>query len=169
MLQNFSNSVTAAQNLDLKLATAGASVSGNYSDLLAISTRQAFGAFDLTVSLSGPNNAVNASDVKAFSRNFGSLGSGGCVLYPCRHVCLNLTYHRMNAPDVIYAAMPAYIYLWPDLLRLLLEPLLEYQELSSYPNTYAAQDIGTSLSEALILQSNKLKNNNREFLSKCDR
>ena len=50
----------------------------------------------------------------------------------------------MNAPDVIYAAMPAYIYLWPDLLRLLLLPLLEYQESSSYTNIYADQDIGTS-------------------------
>lgn len=80
VLQNFSDSVTAAQNLDLKLAAAGASISGNYSDLLAISTRQAFGAFDLTVSLPGSNNEVNASDMKAFSRNFGDLGSGGCVV-----------------------------------------------------------------------------------------
>lgn len=39
--------------------------------------------------------------------------------------------------------MPAYIYLWPDLLRLLLEPLLEYQSTSLYFNVYAAQDIGT--------------------------
>lgn len=51
----------------------------------------------------------------------------------------------MNAPDVIYAAMPAYIYLWPDLLGLLLEPLLEYQESSMYTSPYAAQDIGTPL------------------------
>ena len=93
VLQNFSDSVTAALNLDIKLAAAGASISGNYSDLLAISTRQAFGAFDLTVSLSGPNNTVNASDVKAFSRNFGNLGSGGCVLDPCRHVYVNLICH----------------------------------------------------------------------------
>lgn len=50
----------------------------------------------------------------------------------------------MNAPDVIYAAMPAYIYFWPDLLRLLLKPLFEYQVSSAYTNAYAAQDIGAS-------------------------
>lgn len=55
-------------------------ISGDYSDILTISTRQAFGALDLTVTLSGPNNAVNASDVKAFARNFGNLGSGGYVI-----------------------------------------------------------------------------------------
>lgn len=49
----------------------------------------------------------------------------------------------VNSPDVMYAAMPAYIYLWPDLLGFLLRPLLEYQETSSYTNAYAAQDVGS--------------------------
>lgn len=59
----------------------------------------------------------------------------------------------MNAPDVIYAAMPAFIYLWPDLLRFLLEPLLEFQVSSLYTNAYAAQDIGMLLLEGFTLKS----------------
>lgn len=39
--------------------------------------------------------------------------------------------------------MPAYIYLWPDLLGHLLRPLLEYQESTQYTNAYAAEDLGT--------------------------
>lgn len=80
VLQNFSDSVSAAQKLDLQLVNAGSAISGSYTDLLAISTRQAFGAFDLTVSSSTQGGAANASDVKAFARNFGKLGSGGYYL-----------------------------------------------------------------------------------------
>ena len=77
VLRNFSDSVTAAQKLDAQLAGAGAVISSNYSDLLAISARQAFGAFDLTVPQPTSGSAVDTSDLKAFARNFGNLGSGG--------------------------------------------------------------------------------------------
>ena len=71
---------------------------------------------------------------------------------------------RVNAVDVIYAAMPAYIYLWPDLLRLLLEPLLEYQVSPSYTNEYAAQDIGASEPEIYRAQIGNL-GHSRQLLS----
>lgn len=48
----------------------------------------------------------------------------------------------VNAVDVIYAAMPAYITLWPDLLGYLLTPLLEFQSSDQYTLPFAAQDIG---------------------------
>ena len=50
----------------------------------------------------------------------------------------------MSAVDVVYAAMPAYIYLWPELLGYLLNPLLEYQSSANYNNPYASRDIGLS-------------------------
>ena len=111
VLQNFSDAVVAAQNLDLRLAAAGQAISGNYSDLLSISTRQAFGAFDLTVSLSD-NNKVNTSDVKAFARNFGSLGSGGYVFSSClcHHYCLMLII-RQNQCTWCYICRDACIHL----------------------------------------------------------
>lgn len=80
VLSNFSDSVTAAQNLDAQLANAGNTISSNYSDLLAVAARQAFGAFDLTVPQPTSGNPVNSTDVKAYARNFGNLGSGGCAL-----------------------------------------------------------------------------------------
>lgn len=58
---------------------------------------------------------------------------------------------RVNAVDVLYAAMPAYIYLWPNLLRHLLSPLLEYQESSQYTNPYAAQDLGAYQISTLVM------------------
>jgi hypothetical protein len=42
----------------------------------------------------------------------------------------------------MYAAMPAYLYLNADILGYLLRPLLEYQNSSQYPNSYAAQNLG---------------------------
>ena len=59
-----------------------------------------------------------------------------------RHFHFLLMFLSVNAPDALYAAMPVYIYLWPDLLGLLLRPLFEYQETPAYANAYAAQDIG---------------------------
>ena len=40
--------------------------------------------------------------------------------------------------------MPAYIYLWPDLLGFLLQPLLDFQNNTNYTNefAFAAQDLG---------------------------
>lgn len=80
MHQNFSDSVIAAQALDSRISSVGEDIAENYPDLLAISTRQVFGAFDLTVSLTSSNISVISSDVKAFARNFGNLGSGGCAI-----------------------------------------------------------------------------------------
>ena len=49
--------------------------------------------------------------------------------------------------------MPASVYLWPDLLGLMLRPLFEYQASSSYTNNYAAQDLGSSFRINLTYQS----------------
>ena len=40
--------------------------------------------------------------------------------------------------------MPAYIYLWPDLLGYLLQPLLDFQNNTDYTNefAFATQDLG---------------------------
>ena len=49
---------------------------------------------------------------------------------------------RVNSVDVIYAAMPIYLYLNPAILGYLLSPLLTYQESVQYQNNFAAQDLG---------------------------
>lgn len=90
-----------------------------------------------------PGGSVNTSDLKAFARNFGQLGSGGYVFFSLFKISSDYQHFAsVSSPDVLYAAMPVYIYLWPDLLSYLLSPLLEYQETPAYTNPYAAQDIG---------------------------
>ena len=76
-MNNFTDSVAAAASLDARLASAAGALSSDYSDLFSISTRQAFGAFDLTIPQPNAKNEVDLTDVKAFARDFGDLGSGG--------------------------------------------------------------------------------------------
>lgn len=51
----------------------------------------------------------------------------------------------VSAVDVLYASMPVYLYLNPNILGYLLNPLLSYQESTQYTNPYAAQDLGKLL------------------------
>lgn len=45
--------------------------------------------------------------------------------------------------DVIYPASPIFLYLNPELVKLLLEPHFENQEAGHYPNKWAIHDLGT--------------------------
>lgn len=47
-----------------------------------------------------------------------------------------------NTADVIFPAMPIFLYLNETLLKLLLDPLYINQESGLYPNTYAEHDLG---------------------------
>ncbi len=49
---------------------------------------------------------------------------------------------RTNPVEAIYGALPALLLFNPSLVRDLLQPLLEFQSSSRYPNNYAAPDIG---------------------------
>ena len=60
------------------------------------------------------------------------------------------TLSRVNAVDVIYAAMPVYLYLNPNIIGYLLSPLLEYQVSQQYTNAYAAMDLGKAFGDPLI-------------------
>ncbi|KAF8194036.1 hypothetical protein K438DRAFT_1969332 [Mycena galopus ATCC 62051] len=51
---------------------------------------------------------------------------------------------RVNPTEVIYAVLPALIYLNASITGALLKPLLEYQNSSNYTNPYAAPDLGTA-------------------------
>ena len=49
--------------------------------------------------------------------------------------------------EVIYAAMPALLYLNPSILFYLLKPLLNFQSSQRYQNAYASPDLGMFLLE----------------------
>ncbi|KAL5519656.1 hypothetical protein ACEPAH_1339 [Sanghuangporus vaninii] len=123
------DALSTAVSLDNQILGDAGKISNNYGDILSLSTRQAMSALEYT--LPKANGALNTSDVKAFMKDMGGIGPGG-----------------VNAVDVLYSAMPIYLYLNPDILGYLLRPLLEYQESPQYTNSYAAQDAGSRFPNA---------------------
>jgi hypothetical protein len=51
---------------------------------------------------------------------------------------------NMSTVDVVYPASPAFLYTSPLLLKLMLDPLLEYAEGGLWPKTFAEHDLGAS-------------------------
>ena len=80
MLESFGGSLENAITLDDRILHDGSEISTDYYDLLALSTRQAMGALDFTIVRDSSGN-WNTSDVKAFLRSAGGIGSGGYVLH----------------------------------------------------------------------------------------
>ncbi|KAH8111919.1 DUF1793-domain-containing protein [Phellopilus nigrolimitatus] len=124
VLDDFDNTLATAVALDAQILGDGGKISSNYADLLALATRQAMGAFEYTL-VKDSSGKFNTSDIKAFMKNLGFVGSG-----------------RINSVDVIYAALPIYIYLNPAIVGYLLSPLLDYQSSTQYQNAYAARGLG---------------------------
>ena len=58
------------------------------------------------------------------------------------------TVTSVNTVDVLYAALPAFLYLNPEIAGYLLSPLLEYQDSPAYTQSYAAKNIGSSYPNA---------------------
>ncbi|KAJ7254983.1 hypothetical protein B0H12DRAFT_545654 [Mycena haematopus] len=114
---------TRALALDQKILQDAGAVSQDYADLISLGARQAMAGIEITLSTS-QDGSFNLSDVKAFMKDVGNS-------------------QRVNPTEAIYAALPAFMYLNPNITGALLEPLLEYQNSSSYTNAYAAPDLGS--------------------------
>ncbi|KAL5536139.1 hypothetical protein ACEPAF_4244 [Sanghuangporus sanghuang] len=140
-LDDFSRVAANAAALDAQLSASGSQISSDYAHLLALSTRQAFGGLDITVSRAG-DGSWNTWDVKAFMKNMGGLGTdiSGDAL-------------SVSTVDTLYAAFPAFLYLNPDLGGYLLSPLLEYEETSSNSLSYAVKNAGPAYPNATADQS----------------
>lgn len=103
-LDDFSDAQTESQGLDTSLAgKASASAGTNYSDIVTLSTRQAYGAIDLTI----PNDSLDTNDTMAFIKEISSDGN-------------------VNTVDVIFPAYPIFFVMDPEYIRLLLEPVVQY-------------------------------------------
>ena len=57
--------------LDQKITADAAAISGYYSDLVSLATRQTMGSLDITVSTNADGN-VDPSDVKIFMKDIGT-------------------------------------------------------------------------------------------------
>ncbi|KAI2603141.1 DUF1793-domain-containing protein [Hypoxylon fragiforme] len=97
----------------------------SYYAIVALSARQVMGAYVFAVPPSTPDSS-SADDVEPlmFQKEISSNGN-------------------MNTVDVLYPAVPFFLYANPTLLKYILQPLYELQEGDFYPNTYSTHDIGT--------------------------
>ncbi|KZT12529.1 DUF1793-domain-containing protein [Laetiporus sulphureus 93-53] len=127
-ITDYSNALTRANALDAQIQADAESISSTYAGLVALSVRQAFGAIEFTVSKDS-SGAYNTSDLMTFLKEISSDGN-------------------VNTVDVIFPALPAFLYTNPVIVKDLLLPLLEYQMTGQYPNTWACHDMGTSYPNA---------------------
>ena len=102
-----------------------------YYSIVALSTRQIMAAYVLTVPSSGgcATAGVNMSEPLFFQKEISSDGN-------------------VNTVDVLYPAMPFFLYANPELLRFSLEPLFQNQEGGFYPNGYSMHDLGANFPNA---------------------
>lgn len=113
--------LAGAQALDDRVASAATAAAGpHYAALCALALRQAVGATELVDHDGAP---------WALLKEISSDGNVSTV-------------------DVIYPSHPAFLYLSPDYLRLLLEPVLDYCESGRWPNPYCVHDLGSSYPNA---------------------
>ncbi|KAK7045353.1 hypothetical protein VNI00_007602 [Paramarasmius palmivorus] len=125
-LIDFSNAKSRAEILDDKILSEARKVSPNYADLVSLSARQTFGGVETAVSSSG--------SARMFMKDVGIS-------------------QRVNPVEVIYASLPAYLYINATWGRYLLEPLLENQQSS----LYAAPDLGVNYPIVQGGASNRLR------------
>ncbi|KUJ14290.1 glutaminase [Mollisia scopiformis] len=117
----YSESLASDATLEQKaLAAAGS----NYSDILLLTTRQAYGGADITI----PNDTLNTTDIMIFLKEISSDGN-------------------VNTLDVIFPAFPIWYVMSPDYIRYQLEPVLQYLETGLWTQlsskSFCIHDIGT--------------------------
>ncbi|KAI0312486.1 hypothetical protein OF83DRAFT_644042 [Amylostereum chailletii] len=129
-LNDFPAALERAIQFDANLTNAATSTipGTEYSDLIALATRQAVGFTSLTIG-KGSDGLWNKSDVMMFWRDVD-----------------NGTPEQANPPDGLYSSFPMFLHLNPSLGAPLLEPLLRFQNSPAYTKStpYAAANIGRS-------------------------
>jgi glutaminase A-like protein/uncharacterized protein DUF5127/ricin-type beta-trefoil lectin protein/uncharacterized protein DUF4964 len=118
---DFGAALASAVALDQRIHTDAATAGGeHYAAICALALRQAVGGTELVDRGGTP---------WAFLKEISSDGNVSTV-------------------DVTYPAFPAYLYLSPAYLQLLLAPLLDYPEHGGWPKVFAPHDLGSSYPNA---------------------
>jgi hypothetical protein len=119
--KDYTESSNLASSLDRRVAQDSIATAGqDYLVVTSLSVRQAFGATQL---------CGTQDKMYMFLKEISSNGN-------------------MNTVDVIFPAYPIFLYTNPELLKLVLTPLLENQEAGKYPNDYSIHDLGSSYPNA---------------------
>ncbi|KAK6837141.1 protein of unknown function DUF1793 [Aspergillus parasiticus SU-1] len=120
-LDDYQDALQESLKLDLELSTKAKATAGQkYADIVTLSTRQAYGAIDLTI----PNDSLDIDDALAFVKELSSDGN-------------------LNTVDVIMPAFPIYYVMNPDYIRLLLEPMMRYLAAGRWREPYVIHDMGS--------------------------
>ncbi|KAE9397140.1 DUF1793-domain-containing protein [Gymnopus androsaceus JB14] len=123
-LQDYDAALERAYTLDAQVNSDASAISTDYAGLVALSIRQLLGGIEITLSKNS-DGSFNTSDVLVFLKEISSDGN-------------------VNTVDVIFPAFPGLLYLNPQLVKLLLQGLFEYQATGQYPNKYSCHDLGSS-------------------------
>ncbi|KAI0267844.1 hypothetical protein BC834DRAFT_870195 [Gloeopeniophorella convolvens] len=124
-MTDFPNALIRALAFETKIAADAAFLPAGYMDLVSLSARFVYASTVITVGGTGSSGSLNTSDVKAFLKNTGEA-----------------TGTRVSAVETLYAAWPMFMYIDPSLGKLLLEPLLAFQNTTGFVLPYAAMDLG---------------------------
>ena len=146
-LDDYAAANTESLTFDTQLQDSASAAAGtNYSDILALSARQAYGATDLTI----PADTLDTSDVMVFMKE---ISSDGNVNTSKKSVTLITEYQNCklttNPVDVIFPAFPIFYVMNPEYIRLLLEPVMQYLATGRWTQPYMIHDIGTNYPQAL--------------------
>ncbi|KAF2490135.1 glutaminase GtaA [Lophium mytilinum] len=118
---DYDNAVEASDKLDSKVATDSIAAAGtDYLTITSLAARQAFGGVELAGTKQKPY---------LFLKEISSDGNTQTV-------------------DVMFPAFPGFLYMNPDLVKMLLDPLFENQESGHYPNQYSMHDLGSNFPNA---------------------
>ncbi|KAK3706738.1 hypothetical protein LTR37_012583 [Vermiconidia calcicola] len=118
---DFPRADSEARNLDVEIASRASSTAGDkYRDIVTLSGRQVFGAFDVTI----PKDTLDTSEVMVFVKEISSNGN-------------------VNTVDVIMPISPIWYVMAPEYIRLPLEPVIQYLASGAWPHNYTIHDIGT--------------------------
>lgn len=123
---DYAAALTAAEALDTQIhddasdAVGGGTTGEHYAAVCALAMRQAVGGTELV---------DRGGAAWAFLKEISSDGNVSTI-------------------DVTYPGFPAYLYLSPGYLQLLLEPALDYAEHGGWPKTFAEHDLGSSYPNA---------------------
>ena len=118
---DFPNAEAEARKLDTEIANKATSIAGsNYSDILALSVRQAFGALEITITA----DTLDTNDVMVFVKEISSSGN-------------------VNTIDVLMPMSPIFYVLAPEYIRLTLEPVMRYLDTGAWPRNWTIHDIGS--------------------------
>ena len=110
-----------ANKLDASISNVSTAIGGtNYAGLTALSLRQAFAATELT---------GTTKDPYMFLEEISSSDN-------------------VQTVDVLYPAFPAFLYSNPELVRYLIEPVIDYASSGQWPELYSPHDLGATYPNA---------------------